>query len=1019
MKIIKKLNPIQESISKIGETKKSLKEEKEVPLVGILPNADAVALNQHIEDRKQGLERRANPDKDPLVKEFIDETASEKSRTLHYDVVDRKELAKVLTEAKKNKQKFKVGKSDKLGYRYFVDIFPIYGSKGALEVDDDSTEVDGESEESLSESLKGTKSPISDIKTAVEWSFGLKGKERDEYIKKASPKILDSLVDGWKENSKKSFMTDSLQTKEQNNKQLDEDLEQEFKEYIKWCKENGKDPKDGKSLMDYFKSAKELKESAAGKYTDRLWDAIENGLIDYETVAEAAIRYLSDDDVEDLARANDWTFVFEDPEDEDDDDYFDDDLEYLNESKKKRNKKISYEDALTKLYSGDWDNERFNDAIMDGEVELPEDEEYLNEDTVKQNGKWVNKGKEGTHGKFKTKKEADAQRKAMFANGYKESLTESHKPSFSELEEWCMGNPVEMLKTLSRIRNDEMNEGDRKLFNDFSFDTYSKDELIKALDELESETNSWIYDSGDFSEEEIAKIEAELYNPEDVWTEEYDIDDLNNDEVYDNFYDLKGLHVYYPNGRGSDPHVYYKDLEMNYYDLEDAMWKDFKDDLGDKLKNLSENELDIEFEKWLKENESYVQNYFLEAATKDSNELDEDLQLYTSSLKDFKPAKEAEELWNEIIEKGKLDDLEYALENVFKGKDDKNASINIEALNDLLVHQKAFIRTLIGLDDAPLEDDDYNEEPVGENEMVYPEDDEEPVDEDTPIEADEEYIDVDDIEGIDEDDEDDKEIEPIDYKVSDYNEDDIPPVEDDEDELEEILQEASSAERKAYKIGGETFDDLAQGKAIARIKNPKAREAAVAAIKAGRKDVVKDFTGDRKLNQADNAIINKFSKMQKAGLVEDAKPEESELKLENKKQSVVECDDSDNDLVESIANGFINKNFKETSSLNTSLDSQKDLVIKESLKINDEEEVVDVSDEEITEALGMPKEDEVNDKKEHEINNIAADSEISKRGYTDEDKQKARNLMMKDKKEQPLNKEKEEKIEECKDGKAQ
>ena len=48
-----------------------------------------------------------------------------------------------------------------------------------------------------------------------------------------------------------------------------------------------------------------------------------------------------------------------------------------------------------------------------------------NEDTVKQNGKWVNKGKEGTHGKFNTKKEANAQRKAMFARGYKgESLGE-------------------------------------------------------------------------------------------------------------------------------------------------------------------------------------------------------------------------------------------------------------------------------------------------------------------------------------------------------------------------------------------------------------------------------------------------------------------------------------------------------------------------------------------------------------------------------------------------------------------
>ena len=52
-------------------------------------------------------------------------------------------------------------------------------------------------------------------------------------------------------------------------------------------------------------------------------------------------------------------------------------------------------------------------------------EEELNEDTIKtKSGKWVNKGKEGTHGTFKTKKEADAQRKAMFAQGYKENLGE-------------------------------------------------------------------------------------------------------------------------------------------------------------------------------------------------------------------------------------------------------------------------------------------------------------------------------------------------------------------------------------------------------------------------------------------------------------------------------------------------------------------------------------------------------------------------------------------------------------------
>lgn len=51
----------------------------------------------------------------------------------------------------------------------------------------------------------------------------------------------------------------------------------------------------------------------------------------------------------------------------------------------------------------------------------------INEDTIKtKDGKWTNKGKEGTHGKFNTKKEADAQRKAMFANGFKENLSESY-----------------------------------------------------------------------------------------------------------------------------------------------------------------------------------------------------------------------------------------------------------------------------------------------------------------------------------------------------------------------------------------------------------------------------------------------------------------------------------------------------------------------------------------------------------------------------------------------------------------
>ena len=69
---------------------------------------------------------------------------------------------------------------------------------------------------------------------------------------------------------------------------------------------------------------------------------------------------------------------------------------------------------------------------------LSKTDESLTEDTVKQDGKWVNKGKEGINGKFKTKKEADAQRKAMFANGFNESYRSKKnlKESYHWSREW-------------------------------------------------------------------------------------------------------------------------------------------------------------------------------------------------------------------------------------------------------------------------------------------------------------------------------------------------------------------------------------------------------------------------------------------------------------------------------------------------------------------------------------------------------------------------------------------------------
>ena len=54
---------------------------------------------------------------------------------------------------------------------------------------------------------------------------------------------------------------------------------------------------------------------------------------------------------------------------------------------------------------------------------LKESDNIVDESIVKTSkGKWVNKGKEGPHGEFTTKKRAREQQKAMFAQGYKENF---------------------------------------------------------------------------------------------------------------------------------------------------------------------------------------------------------------------------------------------------------------------------------------------------------------------------------------------------------------------------------------------------------------------------------------------------------------------------------------------------------------------------------------------------------------------------------------------------------------------
>lgn len=97
-----------------------------------------------------------------------------------------------------------------------------------------------------------------------------------------------------------------------------------------------------------------------------------------------------------------------------------------------------------------------NKVILKAEIK----ENCLTENTIKQGNKWVNKGKDGTHGEFKTKKAAEAQRRAMFANGFGESLTEDansleEKKDEESLDPPEAGEPIGVANLLNMLIKSE------------------------------------------------------------------------------------------------------------------------------------------------------------------------------------------------------------------------------------------------------------------------------------------------------------------------------------------------------------------------------------------------------------------------------------------------------------------------------------------------------------------------------------------------------------------------------------
>lgn len=201
---------------------------------------------------------------------------------------------------------------------------------------------------------------------------------------------------------------------------------------------------------------------------------------------------------------------------------------------------------------------------VEGEIEEVEEkseeiDESLNEDTIKQNGKWVNKGKEGTHGTFKAKKEADAQRRAMFACGFKEELEEKLLPEdlgsgIAKYQKW-VDYDMKKYHKISDKTNEEVKKAGLQVvkdeYGDYQVTAGRYDESLGevSIKTNDSKTEVKTEDDGKIiveveSKEDCCKEEKEVIKPlskedeekiEDNSEEIEEVDDVSFDELEESF----------------------------------------------------------------------------------------------------------------------------------------------------------------------------------------------------------------------------------------------------------------------------------------------------------------------------------------------------------------------------------------------------------------------------------------------------------------------------------------------------
>lgn len=256
-------------------------------------------------------------------------------------------------------------------------------------------------------------------------------------------------------------------------------------------------------------------------------------------------------------------------------------------------------------------NHDTNESKGRGMIDVLGKFEKLKEDTIKQGSYWVNKGKEGTHGKFKTKKEADAQRRAMFSGGFKESM-----------------NDVEFEK-LHKLARKAYDDGDLDWFESLTDDQLA--ELWAAC--MISKENPYgrayddeVYDVILYREDDCADIMSkakEIYSQKYHPLVEKKNEAIEDDIVYDDeeswdkdrYEKISHKMVYDHDGFTTDYTLYYDHEEGNYFtifgndelygpdDYHDADFGENKEAAVEWMETYGEEDDDIDFDESFNEEE--------------------------------------------------------------------------------------------------------------------------------------------------------------------------------------------------------------------------------------------------------------------------------------------------------------------------------------------------------------------------------------------------------------------------------